>query len=261
MQHRAKCKCMLRLVMAEDYVELQCSENCHQADSHAQDDSKTLKYDQMVANREAVIIAPQLSATILRQNMKLHDRLTKTISPDHIRSFQHQVYCTCKKLCANQLKAFELDDFYGKLDEFAESNTWSALVRRHKDEEDGHHSRLHTVMPGSARSMGLTSSGHPRAGPGGLTDPLRHRRLRMSGSEPHAPDAPPAAGANRAVSGPRELRVDACLGGCHRLPDPIGPREPWAANISRRSWTDSQLAVTRVKLNFFFGHSILCRWS
>ncbi len=33
MQHSAKCKCILQLVMACDYVEVQCSENRHQADT------------------------------------------------------------------------------------------------------------------------------------------------------------------------------------------------------------------------------------
>jgi hypothetical protein len=42
--------------------------------------------------------------------------------------------------------------------------------------------------PMSAKSSGLTSSGHPRAGgSGGPTEPLRHRRLRVAGPGPHAP--------------------------------------------------------------------------
>jgi hypothetical protein len=44
---------------------------------------------------------------------------------------------------------------------------------------------MHTPM--SVRSMGLTSLGHPRPGSGGPTEPLRHRRLRIAGSGPHAP--------------------------------------------------------------------------
>jgi hypothetical protein len=76
LQHRAKCKCMLRLVMAGYNVELQRNENRHQADSHAEDGSKRLKYDQMVAIREEVITGPQLSATIMRRNMSLHDSPT-----------------------------------------------------------------------------------------------------------------------------------------------------------------------------------------
>ncbi len=62
----------LRHVMAKDYLELQRSElelRHHEA-SHAQDDSKKLKYEQMVAIRDAVVTAP-LSAAMLRRNMQL----------------------------------------------------------------------------------------------------------------------------------------------------------------------------------------------
>ena len=41
--------------------------------------------------------------------------------------------------------------------------------------------------PMSVWSMGLTSSGHPWAGPGSPTASLRHRRLRMAGSRPQCP--------------------------------------------------------------------------
>ncbi len=55
MNYRCHCKCLLRLVMAPNtYVELQRSEDRHQADSHAQDASKTLKYNQMVEIRESL---------------------------------------------------------------------------------------------------------------------------------------------------------------------------------------------------------------
>jgi hypothetical protein len=69
MSWRARCRCMLLLVMAKDYLELQRSELCHHAASHAQDDSKKLKYKQMVAIRDAVVTALQLSAAMLRRNM------------------------------------------------------------------------------------------------------------------------------------------------------------------------------------------------
>ncbi len=51
----AGCLCMLLLVMAKDYLELQRSELRHHAASHAQDDSKKLKYEQMVAIRDAAV--------------------------------------------------------------------------------------------------------------------------------------------------------------------------------------------------------------
>jgi hypothetical protein len=59
--------------------------------SHAQDDSKKLKYDLMFAIREAVITVLQLSAPLLRRNIQMHDSPTKTIPAGHMSSFQHQV--------------------------------------------------------------------------------------------------------------------------------------------------------------------------
>jgi hypothetical protein len=146
MSVRAGCRCLLRLVMAKDssYLELQRSEFRHLAASHAQDDSKKLKYEQIVAIRDAVVTAHQLSAAMLRRNMEMHhDSLTKTIPAEHMRSFQHQVYQARKNLCAKQLKGFNLDDSFGKLQEFADSHLWSTLVRRHNDPEDGYHIGLH----------------------------------------------------------------------------------------------------------------------
>jgi hypothetical protein len=69
---------------------------------------------------------------------------------------------------------------------------------------------MHT--PKSVRSMCLTSSGYPRPGSGGPTEPLRHQRLRMAGSGPHAPRRTASRRTSmglQAVSGPRELRADA----------------------------------------------------
>jgi hypothetical protein len=131
--------------MAKDagYLELQRSELRHHAASHAQDDSKKLKYEQMVAIRDAVVTAPQLSAAMLRRNMEMHESPTKTIPAEHMRSFQHQVYRARKKLVDKQLKGFTLDDSYGKLQEFADLHLWSTLVRRHNDPEDDYHIGLH----------------------------------------------------------------------------------------------------------------------
>ncbi len=102
---------MLQLVMAKDYLELQRIELRHQSASHAQDDSKKLKYEQMVAIRDAVVTVQQLSASILCRNMQMHCSPTKTIPAEHLHSFQHQDYRARKKLCTQQLKGFNLDDF------------------------------------------------------------------------------------------------------------------------------------------------------
>jgi hypothetical protein len=44
-----------------------------------------------------------------------------------------------KKLCAQQLKGSNLDDSFGKLQEFADCHLLSTLVLRHNDPEDGCH--------------------------------------------------------------------------------------------------------------------------
>jgi hypothetical protein len=64
------------------------SELRHHAASHAQDDSKKLKYEHMVAIRDAVVTALQRSAAMLRRNMQMHDSPTKTIQAEHMCSFQ-----------------------------------------------------------------------------------------------------------------------------------------------------------------------------
>ncbi len=83
----------------------------------------------MVAIRDAVVTAPQLSAAMLRRNMQMHGSPTKTIPAEHLRRFQHQVYRARKKLCAQQLKGFNLDDSNGKLQEFADCHLWSTHWR------------------------------------------------------------------------------------------------------------------------------------
>jgi hypothetical protein len=130
-------------VMAKDYLELQRSEPCHHAASHAQDDSKKLKYEQMVAIRDAVVTVLQLSAAMLCRNMQMHNSPTKTILADHMSSFQHQVFSASKTLCAQQLKGFSLNDSNCNLQEFVDCHLWSTLVHRHNYPEDVYHIGLH----------------------------------------------------------------------------------------------------------------------
>ncbi len=89
----------------------------------------------MVAIRDAVVTVLQLSASMLSRSMQMHDIPTKTIPEEHLRSFQHQVYSASKKLCAQQLKGFNLDDSYCKLQEFADCHLWSTLALRHNNDE------------------------------------------------------------------------------------------------------------------------------
>jgi hypothetical protein len=97
----------------------------------------------MVAIRDTVVTVPQLSAAMLRRSMQMYDNPTNTIPAEHMRSFQHQVYRACKNLCAKQLKGFELDDSYSKLEQLEDCHMWSTLVRKNNDPEDDYHIGLH----------------------------------------------------------------------------------------------------------------------
>jgi hypothetical protein len=70
------------------YIELQRSKTCHQKDSHAQDKSKKLTYKQLLAVRDAVFTAPQLSTTILQGNLDLKDSVHQEISAKQLPVFQ-----------------------------------------------------------------------------------------------------------------------------------------------------------------------------
>jgi hypothetical protein len=79
----------------------------------------------MLAIRVAVVTAPQISAAMLRINMTMHDSPTKMIPPEHFRSFlslRHQVYRTRTELSSKQLKGFDLDDSFFKMQEFADTH-------------------------------------------------------------------------------------------------------------------------------------------
>jgi hypothetical protein len=69
--------------------------------------AKKLKYEQMVAIKEAVVTVQQLSVAMLSRNMQMpvHNSPTRTIQAEHMHSFQHQVYSASKTLCANNSRA------------------------------------------------------------------------------------------------------------------------------------------------------------
>jgi hypothetical protein len=90
----------------------------------------------MVAIREVVVTEQQLSAAMLSRSMQMHNSPTKTIQAEHMCSFQHQVYSTRKKVCAQQFKGFELN-------ESADCHLWSTLVLKHNDPKDDYHICLH----------------------------------------------------------------------------------------------------------------------
>ena len=61
-----------------DFIEPQHN-GLHDRNSHGKDESKTLKYDQIVSEVEAVKTAPKLSGAVLCRNLCDHRSLVKTI--------------------------------------------------------------------------------------------------------------------------------------------------------------------------------------
>ena len=67
MRHRCGCEISLRVVTCPDFIELQ-RHGLHDKNSHDKDESKTLKYAEIVSEIEAVKTAPTLSGAVLRRN-------------------------------------------------------------------------------------------------------------------------------------------------------------------------------------------------
>ena len=71
-----------------------------------------------------------------------NDNPTKNISLELKRCIERREYSARKDLTKKHVDGFELDDTFGALTDFSESNLFSALMRKHNDPEDAHHFRL-----------------------------------------------------------------------------------------------------------------------
>ena len=91
---RFRCGCMsgIRIMEGPGWKQLDRFGD-HDASSHKEDRSKYLKYDQIVAVSDAVLIAPQQSAAQLRRNMSMAGPSSpgKLIEPALLRSVQRRV--------------------------------------------------------------------------------------------------------------------------------------------------------------------------
>ena len=82
------------MVTGPDYIELQR----HGLNSHENDESKKLTYDQIVSVVEAVKTAPTLSGAVLRRNLLDHGSQTKTIPVQLKRCVERRVYAARKEV-------------------------------------------------------------------------------------------------------------------------------------------------------------------
>jgi hypothetical protein len=114
MRHRCQCKISCRLVTGPDFIELQ-RHGLHDKDSHDNDGSKKLKYDQIVSVHEAAKTAPTLSGAVLRRNLLDHDSPTKTIPPQLQRCVQRIVQNVRKQVTQQHVDGFDLEDSFGSL--------------------------------------------------------------------------------------------------------------------------------------------------
>jgi hypothetical protein len=128
-------------VTGPDFIELQ-RHGLHDKDSHDNDGSKKLKYDQIVSVVEAAKTAPTLSGAVLRRNLMDHESPTKTIPPQLERCVQRIVQNVRKQVTHQHLDGFNLKDSFGSLHVLCEANLFSDLMRKHNDPENAYHFRL-----------------------------------------------------------------------------------------------------------------------
>ncbi len=140
LKHRTGCCAGIRILYCPDWMQLdRCRK--HNANSHDDDKSKYLKYDQIVAISDAVIIAPQLSAAQLRRNLQLAHSPSKKIAPELLQSVQHWVKLSRAQSTMKQLYGFNINSSYGSLQKFLYFFWFADLVARNNDREDDFHVR------------------------------------------------------------------------------------------------------------------------
>ena len=118
----------------------------HDMNSHANDGSKYLTYDQIISVSDAVVATPAVSGAVLRRNMLMHDSLTKSNPAERTRSVQHRVYKVRKELTQKQLDGLVVSYSFGDLSSFTRRNVFSELLGRHNDPEDAYHLPLYDLV-------------------------------------------------------------------------------------------------------------------
>ena len=91
--YRCKCTAQVRIITGKGYKRLEFC-GTHDENSHATDHSKKLKYNQICAIAESVMIAPKQSATVLRRNLmhaKGSPEQHKHMDPAQLRLIQRRV--------------------------------------------------------------------------------------------------------------------------------------------------------------------------
>ena len=138
LHHRCRCQAKVRIITGKNYQRLEFY-GTHDENSHANDGSKKLKHNQIVAIHDAVIVAPKQSAAVLRRNM-MHIQGSpeqhKHIDPAKLRCVQRCVHTARQNLTKQKLAAATVPESLGELIEWCETNDFHAALLRHNDPAD-----------------------------------------------------------------------------------------------------------------------------
>ncbi len=105
----------------------------HDENSHSNDKSVFLNHKQIKAVSDAVVIAPNTSAAIIRYNLLNIPKKGCIIGGDKLCSVQYHVRVARIRLTTELLNGFAIDDSFGSYKQFAEMLNFKRLVDQHND--------------------------------------------------------------------------------------------------------------------------------
>ena len=138
LKYRCKCKAKVRIITGRGYKRLEFS-GIHDENSHADDKSKSLRYNQIVAIHDAVLVAPSQSAAVLRRNLMQAQgspEQHKHMDPSQLRVIQRRVCSARQELVKQKLAAASVPETYGELVGWCEKQDFHAALKRHNDPDD-----------------------------------------------------------------------------------------------------------------------------
>ena len=143
MNYRCGCQAQVKLITGEDYKRLEFfgTHDMQRLQSHANVRSKSLTHDQIVLIHDAVVIAPNQSATKLRRNLcqtQGSPESYKHMAPSMIRSIRRRVKPARDQLTMQQLDTTVVPDSLGELIEWCKKNDFYDALLRHNDPDDSY---------------------------------------------------------------------------------------------------------------------------
>ena len=138
MCYRCGCDARIRITTGPEFTQIE-KHGEHHVNSHDEDRSKYLKHDQIIAVANAVTVAPNLSAAVLRRNLQMVNAPGTNIGAEMLRSIRYRVMASRKNLSNSQMEGHGLDGSFGSLSKFAQRLRLSHLIERHNNPDDTFH--------------------------------------------------------------------------------------------------------------------------